>query len=394
VSLRDNIRMVLSLKEEREYRGYTIRDSKSDPGGYNVYKNSWSRIPLVSSVSEREAEEWIDAQIDKDLSESLSDSDQEKLEDLQSSEYYYSRELYKNIDWGLSEDTEGHYALLDLGIDDFAIVADNDTGDHYAIYVINEDGEPVDAEAKTGGQYILAGTNVPSEIESMLYDQGNQWRQWYVGFKLDDIRDNIKELTDDPFAPNYESKDIYPDTHLINSMFEASYDEDPEETDQTYTYADTSINSSKLPAIYKLVQFSEGDVVLDYGGGRFDNGMDYLESLGCIARVYDPYNRSTDYNQETLRIIRENGGADIVLCSNVLNVIDTESARLTVLKNMKRYMSSNGTCYITVYEGSGSGEGSPTKAGYQLNRKIADYISEVESVFSNVSRKGKLIIAR
>lgn len=171
--------------------------------------------------------------------------------------------------------------------------------------------------------------------------------------------------------------------------------EDPEETNQKYHSSETSINSSKLPAIYKLVPFKKGQVVLDYGGGKFDNGIEYLRSIGCKGYVYDPYNRTSSYNQETLKAIRSAGGADIVLISNVLNVIEEESARQTVLKNAKRLMKSGGKCYITVYEGKGNGIGAVTQKGgsYQLNKKTADYVDEIQRIFGRVNRKSKLIIA-
>lgn len=180
----------------------------------------------------------------------------------------------------------------------------------------------------------------------------------------------------------------------ILKVYSEALEDDPEVSDQTYTSADTSINSSKLPAIYKLVEFPEGSVVLDYGGGRFDNGIEYLASQGCSGYVYDPYNRSSEYNKKSLDAIRANGGADIVLCSNVLNVIDTETGRSLVLKSLKNYVRSTGHVYITVYEGSKSGQGTVTSKGYQLNRKTADYLQEISEVFPGVTRRGALIIAQ
>ena len=172
-------------------------------------------------------------------------------------------------------------------------------------------------------------------------------------------------------------------------------DADPEETEQAYSSAATSINSAKLPALFNMVDFEEGSINLDYGGGRFDNVAEYLEKeYGATNLVYDKYNRSAEHNREVLNKIRQNGGADTVTCSNVLNVIAEESERLAVLRNCKRYLKSGGTCYITVYEGSGTGEGAPTKSGYQLNRKTKDYEEEIKKVFPGAVRKGKLFICR
>lgn len=171
-------------------------------------------------------------------------------------------------------------------------------------------------------------------------------------------------------------------------------DEDDIKTvDQEYDSANTSINSTKLPAIYNMVNFPKGAVVLDYGGGKFDNAVAYLDSIGCKGYVYDPYNRSAEHNREVIKTIRANGGADITLCSNVLNVIKEPEARQNVLENIKKLTKPSGKVYITVYEGKGDGAEGPTKSGYQLNRKTAGYVDEVKEVFPEASRKGKLICA-
>ena len=163
--------------------------------------------------------------------------------------------------------------------------------------------------------------------------------------------------------------------------------------DQEYDSAATSINSNKLPAIYKMVSFNEGDVVVDFGGGKFDNAVEYIRDKGATLCVYDPYNRSAEHNKEVLRILRENGGADAAVNSNVLNVIKEPEARKNVLENIARITKPGAPIYITVYEGKGDGQEGPTKSGYQLNRKTADYLEEIQEVFPDATRKGKLITA-
>lgn len=181
----------------------------------------------------------------------------------------------------------------------------------------------------------------------------------------------------------------------IRRVFKEALEDEPETTDQEYTSAATSINSTKLPALFKMVTFRDGSLNLDYGGGKFDNVASYLmDTYGATNLVYDPYNRTPEHNKSVLDQVRKNGGADTVTCSNVLNVIKEPEARLSVIRNCKNYLKTGGTAYFTVYEGSGTGEGSPTKAGYQLNKKTDQYVDEISQVFSNVTRKGKLIIAR
>ena len=169
--------------------------------------------------------------------------------------------------------------------------------------------------------------------------------------------------------------------------------DDLEHPDQEYDSAATSINSNKLPAIYKMVNFEPGKVYLDFGGGKFDNGVYFVKDKGATLLVYDPYNRSDEHNKKVLAELKENGGADAGLNSNVLNVIKEPEARLAVLRNLKRMVKPGGDIYITVYEGTGKGNEGPTKAGYQLNRKTADYLEEIQQVFPNAARKGKLIKA-
>lgn len=201
---------------------------------------------------------------------------------------------------------------------------------------------------------------------------------------IDNIEDIGKPLINDP-KYNFEDPDRN-DDYIIEDF-------DVDNTEQEYTSANTSINSSKLPAIFKLINLSPNTINLDFGGGRFDNASEYLATKNVTNLIYDPYNRSSEHNKNVLDTIRKNNGADTATCSNVLNVIKEENARHTVIQNIYNLLKSNGTAYFTVYEGTGKGNEGATKSGYQLNRKTVDYVDEIKEVFSNVTRKGKLIIA-
>ncbi len=166
-----------------------------------------------------------------------------------------------------------------------------------------------------------------------------------------------------------------------------------EDTAQEYTSANTSINSTKLPAIFSMVSFKPETINLDYGGGKFDNATNELSSKGVTNLIYDPYNRSAGHNKNVIDTIRKNGGADTATCSNVLNVIKEPEARRAVIKNIYSLLKADGTAYFTVYEGTGKGNEGPTKSGYQLNKKTADYVDEISSIFPSVNRRGKLIVA-
>lgn len=189
-----------------------------------------------------------------------------------------------------------------------------------------------------------------------------------------------------------EDYDVYHD--VIDAAEELDEDEDDlDHPDQEFDSADTSINSTKLPAIYKMITIPEGSVGIDFGGGKWDNAIEHIRDLGATLCVYDPYNRSKAYNKETLKTLRANGGADWAVTSNVLNVIKEPSARKAVLENISKITKSGAPIYITVYEGRGDAKEGVTKSGYQLNRKTADYIEEIQEVFPDATRRGKLIIA-
>lgn len=239
-------------------------------------------------------------------------------------------------------------------------------------------------KAKTNSRYKTP-ISIPYKGRRVkLLNDGSGWA----------IFDENGELYDSGFKTKEDAfKDIDEYDWIYQPIQSATDDDELEHPDQEYDSAATSINSNKLPAIYKLVHFEPDKVYLDFGGGRFDNGVYYVRDLGATLLVYDPYNRSDEHNKEVLRVIKENGGADAALNSNVLNVIKEPEARLSVLKNIKKLTKPGGDVYITVYEGTGKGNEGPTKAGYQLNRKTADYLEEIQSVFPDAKRKGKLIHA-
>ena len=160
------------------------------------------------------------------------------------------------------------------------------------------------------------------------------------------------------------------------------------------TSANTSLN--QIPALLKNVPWEGGELNLDYGGGKYDKGTEYLwQEHGVMNLVYDPYNREAAHNWAVMHFIDKSGGADTVTCANVLNVIQSADDRREVLCNIKRHMCFEGTAYFMVYEGDRSGVGKQTGPDqWQENRKTADYIREIEDVFEHVYRKGKLIVAR
>ncbi len=194
--------------------------------------------------------------------------------------------------------------------------------------------------------------------------------------------EDFEEYVNDEYAKYYKNTNRY-----LDEDFEIL------DTEQEFTSAETSINGNQLPAIVKMINLKPDTLNIDYGGGKYDNVTEYYKEQGVTSLVYDPYNRDSKHNSEVLNAIRKNGGADSVICSNVLNVIKEENARNTVIKNIYNILKTGSPAYFTVYESDGKGIEGPTSKGYQLRRKTALYVKEIEQVFSNVKRKGKLIIA-
>lgn len=158
-------------------------------------------------------------------------------------------------------------------------------------------------------------------------------------------------------------------------------------TIQTYTSAGTSVNSKKLPAIYKKIDWGKiknryGNlVVLDIGAGKYTQHIkEYIESKGGEYIPYDPYNLSPADNLYASANFHR---ATVVICSNVFNVIKEEKV-VYDLHNM--IISYNVPYFISVYEGDKSWIGHETRRGcWQRNEEIRAYILNVhEGVFNRV----------
>lgn len=150
---------------------------------------------------------------------------------------------------------------------------------------------------------------------------------------------------------------------------------------QQYTSARTCLRH--IPALHKallhLGVWGKGSVNLDLGGGAYDLATELLAEHGVENLVYDPYNRSDEWNQRVLA--RLSKGADTVTLSNVLCVIKEASIRTELLRFAARHANKT---FIRVYEGDHSGKGAPTRAGWQENRPLASYLGEIQPHFRQV----------
>ena len=316
---------------------------------------------------------------------------------------------------------EYYFMFSDYGTDEAPLYENanewiTDVTDHTCdtLIELNQNVKPRIIHNSKSIQSAAANKGVTVVSDTYYNDDFDLETDWYNEEELQEI---IDELTEDGFDVTDEadllmglSADLgmdradaryyaklilnhIDDSSVLGAVGDDEIDFNVEDTHQEYHSDATSINSNKLPAIYKMVQFHPGDVVLDFGGGKFDNAVNYLKDKDVTLLVYDPYNRSAEHNDEVIRILREHGGADSAVNSNVLNVIKEPEARETVLRNIKRLTKKGAPIYITVYEGKGDKKEGPTKSGYQLNRKTADYMEEIQEVFPDATRKGKLITA-
>lgn len=256
--------------------------------------------------------------------------------------------------------------------------------------------EVVEAAEEIEPKYWLGGyTDIRGTYKRIIYRLDGD---------ADEASEYLEEIIPEPYVeckfrgscPKYSRDQLVErGVPVIEAAEEVKTDDEDilPQSEQEFTSERTSINSTKLPAVYKMIHIEPNKVYLDYGGGKFDNASEYAAEQGATLHVYDPYNRSAEHNREVVKAIRQNGGADFAICSNVLNVIKEANVRKEVLENIKRLLKSSGRLYLTVYEGRGDSAEGETKSGYQLNRPTAGYLDEVREVFPDAVRKGKLITA-
>lgn len=170
-----------------------------------------------------------------------------------------------------------------------------------------------------------------------------------------------------------------------------SIEDNDRPVEQAISSAKTSLR--QVPALFKDKNVQFGDVNIDIGGGKFDLATEFLAERGTQNLVFDPYNRGEATNRATLDFLRDGSRADTATNANVLNVIAEAPARANVILEMAKAIKPDGKAYFMVYEGDGSGVGRETSAGWQNNRKTADYMDEIKRYFDSVERRGKLIIA-
>lgn len=163
--------------------------------------------------------------------------------------------------------------------------------------------------------------------------------------------------------------------------------------EQQFSSAATSLN--QVPRALTLLDregvWNDVTSALDLGAGKYDASKNYLSARNVSLFRYDPYNLPDEVNTAALA----SGKHEIVLLSNVLNVIKEKSARDDLIKLAKQHVSPTGQLVVQVY--SGTNDGKPKRTGidqYQLNQPLAYYASEIKKHFNKVDLTGGIIRAQ
>lgn len=148
---------------------------------------------------------------------------------------------------------------------------------------------------------------------------------------------------------------------------------------QAFTSANTSVNRSRLPAVYRRATFPSR-MVMDYGCGKYiDHIREHVLSLHKAYLPYDPFNQPKEENASTATLVCNAMALHVpldVVCSNVLNVIDSDGEVSRICHYIEEIVTATGgTAFVTVYEGDRSGIGRQTgKDSYQRNAQLDDYL--------------------
>ena len=148
---------------------------------------------------------------------------------------------------------------------------------------------------------------------------------------------------------------------------------------QSISSANTSINKNQFPYIYSHINWGKlrGKEVIDYGCGRYTQHIEALMALYNIKWYgYDPYWRNATLNGEAIHC-----DPDIVICSNVLNVIKEDLIVSRIHDTIKyAYMPTMGY-FIKVYEGDKTFIGKQTKKNcWQRNQPTESYMYSDEII--------------
>lgn len=147
---------------------------------------------------------------------------------------------------------------------------------------------------------------------------------------------------------------------------------------QKYSGKGTSVNSQKLPIIYKHVKF-KSKIVLDYGCGKYtDHIARFVEDQGIRYVPFDPFNKSEEVNRYANEVVSDcisRGERLDIVCSNVLNVIAEDHIVQKIADLLMQIADlTGGSVYVTVYFDKRYSPGEIKPGQYQRHEPIENYL--------------------
>lgn len=155
-----------------------------------------------------------------------------------------------------------------------------------------------------------------------------------------------------------------------------------------YFPSKTSVKQVALGLKYmvEMGYSKKGYVNLDYGGGRFELGTEYMKEHGVTNLVYDIYSRDSKHNINVINKILDKE-PDTVTLLNVLNVIYSKSERLYVVEDAYSYLKVGGYMLIMIYIGTGKEPGLSKSRTWQENRDMKSYLPEIHEAIPNLNHQ-------
>lgn len=152
---------------------------------------------------------------------------------------------------------------------------------------------------------------------------------------------------------------------------------------QSHTSKNTSVNHNELPYLVKHIDWErfKGGRCLDYGSGKMNiKTYCFIAGSGVQYLPYDPYWLDDITNSKAMNLY-----PTVVICSNVLNVIDDDYE----MERIHDYVRGLRIPYfIKIYEGNCSGIGKETKKDcWQRNELTINYKREDEIIYKGIITK-------
>lgn len=151
-------------------------------------------------------------------------------------------------------------------------------------------------------------------------------------------------------------------------------------SNQKYTSKNTSVNVKRIPYLVNHINWElfKGGRCLDYGSGQPNlDTWNLIRSYKIQYLPYDPYWLDETINNKAMALY-----PTIVICSNLLNVIDSDEE----VKRIHDYIRWLKVPYfIRIYSGDKSGIGRETKKDcWQRNQIAENYLYFDEIIYKGI----------